>query len=367
MGCSVSSFEIETFLTEISSDAPCGEDISYDSEFLELEKLAQGTEETQMGDQVVAGEEPDWKKARQKSSELLGRSRDLRLILYLTLSKLSLEGLSGFHDGLALLCGVVERYWVHLYPQLDPEDDNDPTERMNIIGSLSPPPSAMSDQDPMKFIPRLMNVPLCEPADTRLPRPSLRHILVVSGELSLPETEAEGLPTAQLIDAAFEQTDVQSLQATDRLLHGCMELLQGLDKTLIDHVGASSAPNLDRLVRLLRQMQAKTGYYLELRGYGSEGEGPAQDEDGGEGESANDGGSPQRRLSGQVYSHQDVRKALDMIIAFYEQNEPSSPVPLLIKRAKRLVGSSFVDIIRDIFPDAMSQVQLVSGKDEPSE
>jgi type VI secretion system protein ImpA len=362
----VSSFDLETFLTEISSDAPCGEDISYDSEFLEIEKLAQGTEETQVGDQVLAGEEPDWKKVRQKSLALLARSRDLRLILYLTLSKLSLEGLAGFHDGLALLSGVVERYWDHVYPQLDPDDDNDPMERMNIIGSLSPPPTAMSDQDPMKFIPRLMDAPLCQPADARLPRPTLRHVLVASGELTVSEEEAGDLPTSQLIDAAFEQTDVEALQATDQLLRGCFELIEGLDKTLIDHVGASSAPNLERLVRLLRQMQAKTGHYLELRGYGSEGEAP--DDAGGEGSAAGVAGGPSpKQLSGQIFSTQDVRKALEMVIAYYEQNEPSSPVPLLIKRAKRLVGRSFVDIIRDISPDAMSQVQLVSGKDESSE
>ena len=56
-----------------------------------------------------------------------------------------------------------------------------------------------------------------------------------------------------------------------------------------------------------------------------------------------------------------------MIISYYERSEPSSPVPLLIKRAKRLVGKSFVDIIRDISPDAMSQVQMVSGEEDQVE
>jgi type VI secretion system protein ImpA len=56
-----------------------------------------------------------------------------------------------------------------------------------------------------------------------------------------------------------------------------------------------------------------------------------------------------------------------MIIRYYEQHEPSSPLPLLLKRAKRLVGRSFVDIIRDISPDAMTQVQVVSGEEEPTD
>jgi type VI secretion system protein ImpA len=360
----MSSFDLEAFLTEISPDAPCGEDISYDTDFLELEKIAQGTAETQMGDHIQEGIEPDWKKVLEMSLALLARSRDLRLILYLTISKLTLEGLTGFHDGLSLLCESVHRYWDDVFPVLDPDDDNDPTERMNIIGSLSPPTTVMSDQDPMKFIPGLMNAPLCEPADARLPRPTLRHILVVSGELTVPESEAGDLPTSQLIDAAFEQTDVESLKATDQLLNEAVERLQRLDQTLVERVGASSAPNLDRILRLLRQMQSKTGHYLESRGYGL-----APDDSDPEGSPADADGAvaSTKQLSGQISSHQDVHKALEMIITFYEQNEPSSPVPLLLKRAKRLVGKSFVDIIRDISPGAIPQVQAVSGENESGE
>jgi type VI secretion system protein ImpA len=364
----VSSFDLEAFLTEISPDAPCGEDISYDADFLEMEKLAQGTEDTQMGDHIQEGEAPDWKGVQQKSLKLLERSRDLRLVLYLTISELSLHGLEGFHDGLALLEGIIERYWDHVFPLLDPEDDNDPTERMNIIGSLSPPATVMSDQDPMKFIPRLMAVPLCRPSDARLPTPCLRHILVASGEMTASESESGDMPTSQLIDAAFEQTEVEFLQTTDRLLNGSLEIVQKLDKMLIDRVGASSAPNFERLTRLLRQMQAKTSHYLESRGYGSEGGGGQNDsEDGGDSPDAGSAaanGPSSKQLSGQIFSNQDVRKALEMVIVYYEQNEPSSPVPLLIKRAKRLVGKSFVDIIRDISPDAMSQVKNVSGEED---
>ena len=163
--------DLDALLEEISPDAPCGEDISYDAGFLELEQFVKGTAETQVGDHIHKGEEPDWKKVRRQSLKLLERSRDIRLVLYLTVSTLCLKGLPGFCDGLALLRGLVERYWDYFFPQLDPEDDNDPLERMNIIGALSPPATVMSDQDQMKFLTRLMNVPLCRPDDARLPHP----------------------------------------------------------------------------------------------------------------------------------------------------------------------------------------------------
>ena len=373
-------FDVDALLTEISPDAPCGEDISYDVAFLELERIAQGKAETQVGDYVQESEEPDWKQVYRQSLELLNRSRDLRLILYLTASSLRLTGLSSFRDGLALLRGVVERYWDHLFPLLDPEDDNDPLERINIISALSPPSTAMSDQDPMKFIPRLMEIPLCAPADARLPRASLRHMLMASGEIPAPETEASAGPSMQIIDAAFEQTDIENLQTTDQMLRACIDHLGALDTLLIDRVGAAAAPNFSRLEHLLQQMQTKTRMYMERRGYGPDASPLTQTEEKTEEDSdrnpshsnefqadtgnraASTGHAAGQALSGRITSNQDVLKALDMIINHYEQSEPSSPVPLLIKRAKRLVGRSFVDIIRDLSPDAMSQVQVVSGE-----
>jgi type VI secretion system protein ImpA len=373
----VTQFDVDALLAEISADAPCGEDVSYDVAFLELEQLAKGTAETQVGDHIQESEEPDWQKVYRQSLELLERSRDLRLILYLTTAMLCLEGLSGFRNGLFLLRGVVERYWDHLFPQLDPEDDNDPLERMNIIGSLSPSPTMMSDQDPLKFITRLMHVPLCRPQDARLPRPSMRHILFATGEITVSEKEAGGLPNLQLIEAAFEQSKIENLMDTDQTISDCLEHLHALDQMLTDRVGAAAAPNLARLEHLLQQMQAKTRVHLEHKGYGtntSEGGQPQTEMDSpmnsrpsnSQNPSRSDG-TPEKTLSGKVTSNQDVIRALDMIVAYYAHNEPSSPVPLLIKRAKRLVGKSFVDIIKDLSPDAMSQVRQVSGEEEQPE
>lgn len=381
----MTNFDIDTLLSEISPDSPCGEDISYDVAFMELERLAEGTTETQMGDHIQEGVEPDWKKVYKLSLDLLKRSRDLRLILYLTASALRLDGLQGFCDGLALLRGIVERYWEPMFPQLDPDDDNDPLERMNIIGSLSPPSTVMSDQDPMKFIPCLMNVPLCVPEDARLPRPSLRQILLSSGELQATESDSSDVLSTQIIDAAFEQSEIESLKTTDQLLRDCLEYVNLLDQDLMDHVGSSAAPNFSRLERVLKQMQSKTGTFLERRGYGPdesllkrtkkkikgmmdvEPSSSDQSSEDIENMGSSSGGHAGQALSGAIASNQDVQKALDMILTYYDRNEPSSPVPLLIKRAKRLVGKSFVDIIQDLSPDAMSQVQMFSGEEYPSE
>ena len=54
-------------------------------------------------------------------------------------------------------------------------------------------------------------------------------------------------------------------------------------------------------------------------------------------------------------------RAIDRICDYYSRNEPSSPVPLLLLRARRLATGSFVDIVRDLAPDALAQIEKVCG------
>jgi type VI secretion system protein ImpA len=79
------------------------------------------------------------------------------------------------------------------------------------------------------------------------------------------------------------------------------------------------------------------------------------------------GDSPQtvaaQPISGEIRSTQDVLQALEKICHYYERNEPSSPIPLLLRRAQRLVSKNFMDIIRELVPEASSQIENISGLD----
>ena len=52
---------------------------------------------------------------------------------------------------------------------------------------------------------------------------------------------------------------------------------------------------------------------------------------------------------------------LDRIIAYYARSEPSSPVPMLLERAKRMVGADFLTIIKEMAPDGIQNVHLIGG------
>jgi len=65
----------------------------------------------------------------------------------------------------------------------------------------------------------------------------------------------------------------------------------------------------------------------------------------------------------EVQSRDDVLAMLDKICSYYERNEPSSPVPLLMQRARRLVTMNFVDLIRDLADKGMPQIEAIAGKE----
>ena len=69
-------------------------------------------------------------------------------------------------------------------------------------------------------------------------------------------------------------------------------------------------------------------------------------------------------LSGEITSRDDVVRALDKICDYYARHEPSSPLPLLLQRCKRLATMSFIEIVREMVPDGLSQVEMIAGKRE---
>ena len=53
---------------------------------------------------------------------------------------------------------------------------------------------------------------------------------------------------------------------------------------------------------------------------------------------------------------------LDKICEYYEQYEPTSPVPIFMKRAKKLVTMNFVDLMKDLAPEAMAKIEVFTGE-----
>jgi len=67
------------------------------------------------------------------------------------------------------------------------------------------------------------------------------------------------------------------------------------------------------------------------------------------------------RYRARSTSRDEIARMLDKACEYFHRYEPSSPVPLLLERAKRLMSKDFVEILRDLAPDGIAQFEVVSG------
>jgi len=128
---------IDEFLAPISPDNPCGENLEYDADFQAMGQASQGKAEQQFGDTIIPAEPADWNTVEKLATSLLGRTKDLRVMLALTHAWTRRRGLAGYADGLVLVQEALSRYWEQLYPLLEEYGETDPFYRINALAGLS--------------------------------------------------------------------------------------------------------------------------------------------------------------------------------------------------------------------------------------
>lgn len=118
------SLDIEPLLSPISSDQPCGQDLSFSNEFHAI-KIAKIQDDPLLdqGDWVAEPKQADWHFVEQKSIELLiGKSKDLRLLGWLLEAWSNLYGFEGTAKALELMHRTLNEYWTQLHPEIEEED-----------------------------------------------------------------------------------------------------------------------------------------------------------------------------------------------------------------------------------------------------
>ena len=343
--------EIEKLLAPVSAEHECGEDVSGTPAYQELEKLILGKPETQFS----AAEPPNWIEIRDRSLELLGRSKHLRLVVVLSAALVRVEGLSGFRDGLALLKTLVEKYWQTLYPRLDPEDNNDPTERVNIIAALAAPQGTFGDS--FNFLEGIRAVPLSD--SKQYGRLSMQD--VANSRAGVKSTKEKLVPAGGDIEAAFRDTNPAAIQTAEATTAEALALTKGLQKILDDLVGSSNAVDFGPLVAVMGDARKQLAGYLPKGA--AVGDGAMEEQPGEPAPASGQSGTRHSHsgLTGTVENRQQVVQALDLVCNYYSRFEPSSPVPLLVQRARRLVELDFLGVVADLSPEMLDKIRAAAG------
>jgi type VI secretion system protein ImpA len=335
--------DVGAVLAETREAPPCGRNLEHDLSFFELEEAARGKPEQRSGDAVKPAEDPNWPKVIDLAQAALLRSKDVRVAVHLTRALACTEGAPGLATGLGLIHGLLERYWDRIYPLLEADHNNDPTERLNALAPLVDPDAVIKDlRDSYLINSREHGQLRARDIEVTLGRlaPSAKN---PTPPRTMPQLHAQ-------IAAAF--TNDRSVPSALREAHERTAAIQTL---VNDHVGVAQAVDLAPLLQPLACLLEACDTALGIR---------AAEGDGAQG--AAEGGARAAGGPGELRTRADAVQMLEMVCRFMEQHEPSNPAPLLIRRAQRLVQMNFLEIVKDLMPDSLSTIEKLAGEVEKS-
>jgi type VI secretion system protein ImpA len=342
----VSSFTLENYLTEIAPDSPCGASLEDDFAFAQLENEAKFVGERQMGGEIVPEVEPDWKKVRASALDLLTRSRDIQIAMHLSCALLHTDGISGLNEGLSLIHGLLAKYWEEVHPRQDPEDDY-PILRVNTLGTL---------KDGKKILGPLGKLPLTQ---SKAGNFCWREIELSRDVEANVIPKSDQIPDMALIEVAFLDTPLDFLKNQAAHFKQTQKLLQDIVALVADKAGSVNTPDIAPLLGMLININKFLAEKIQQRAEAVQDEGAeAETMPGVEGEAV-----PSRApaKNGGIQSREDVIRSIDAICKYFERYEPSSPVPLLLLRAKKMLTMNFMEILSELAPDAVKQAETICG------
>ena len=343
---------VEKLLQPVSGDQPCGPDLSYDPRFEAIEQLLKGQPEVEMGSVVKPAEPPEWRELKAACIDFLGATKHLRPAVILCCGLLKVDGLAGFRDGLQIVRGLVEQHWAQVHPLLDPEDNNDPQQRLNILSSLTAPRLSVTGW--LQVVDFLHTAPLCRPKGA--PPVTLDDAMATKKA----EGGGGGAPAIDpaLVNRGFQSANPEEIKANHEAVTQSLETLAGLDAFLTSTLGAGGTINFEDLRAVLQQMDRLLAARLSGGAPGAEGLGEAAP---GESAQAGAAGAVAITVSGSIRSRSDVVRTLESICEYYRQIEPGSPVPLLLRRAQKLATMNFIEAMHELALATPDQLRPAIG------
>jgi type VI secretion system protein ImpA len=352
--------DIDALSRPIDDNEPAGPDLEY-SAVAELDRFAAGTPGTidPSTQELVGAEEPNWRKVAEMATDVLGKTKDLRAAIWLTRAELANRGLPGLADGMKLIATLVENFWETLYPPLDRDEGDDPIERLNVLANLSPDPGQAYGSPVTEALLRtLRGTPIVESREVG--RFTVRDLDYVLGRMTPPAGQAA--PAAGLLAAAWKTGDAAANQHKRDAVASGQAAIQAIVKLFADRSG--QRPNLDLLQQTLRRVgefyatqdaEAAAQAAAEAAdAAGDAAEGPVNELGGAPG-----GGKSPR--PGGLASRADAVRILQQVAAFLRKTEPSSPAPLFVDRAVKLLQMDFNAIVKELMPDSRERIEMLGG------
>ena len=331
-------------LQPISEAEPCGknlEDTETMAAFDGYQIFGQSTLEHDP-EEPRKNRPPDWREIKGRALDTLKISKDLRLLAYLGSAAIRTDGVPAFIETLSVASQWLENHWAHVFPLIE---ENDAIFRRNALNCFF---------DPIAVVDGLRKVPL---VSSRQHGPvSLRDVEVAAGQAAPGQSEA---PSDEArIQAAFGAMPLDELKGLSDAVTRGRGALASIDAIMRREAGVEGAPAIDPLSAQLKKLESVLRSQVALHPEGASSQSAA-------GETGAQGDGAGTIAVGGIKSRQDAIRALEAAAEFFRRNEPSSPIPLFLDRAKRLVSKDFLEVLADVAPDALPQARSAGGlKDE---
>ncbi|MCE6950761.1 type VI secretion system ImpA family N-terminal domain-containing protein [Cereibacter sphaeroides] len=349
--------ELQGFLESVGADHPSGAELRNDARFHAIERLIEPAHRAARVGAAASGSsiQVDWPQVIEDCRELAGSGRDLRLLVILLRALAAEEGLSGLTAGLDLMTETVSRYWDTLHPALR---EGSPAEaalrRINALRQIENPDTGLLGD--LEFLPviEVRGIGRITAGDLAAAALS-RSAALAEAPRGLGQKETEALAAGHearvnRVAAACRALQAERPEDHARLrdgIAGAIAALERLEAALSVKMQVNgSGPRFLALTTMLQRMA------VPLNAPPSDAQSP---------ETPAEPATPTPSGSFRIASRGDVERCLDLIIDFYERTEPSSPIPHLARRMRRMVPMNFLQLMEEVAPSGMKEFRAVAG------
>jgi type VI secretion system protein ImpA len=370
-------FDLDPWLHPLEGPNPSGAELRNDQRFHDIERLTRPRIEVtrdERNNPIAQTAIPvDWAEVLRRAEELRGSGRDLRLLVIVVRALAHTRGLGGLADGLALIARTLEAHWDTMHPGLRPAAN--PREgalrRINALLQLqNVEDGLLGDMRGMVFLsPRGFG----SLTGRDIERGTLDARAVLAEAASgLSAAERDRLVAEH--DALVTRVRVGCMAEADqhgeeyaRLLadaRAAAAALDAVEAALNARLGDALAVTLPDLKRFLARFVATLARSEAAGGGDAAAAAEASVVEGAPAMPIVAAAPPAVAAAGlpdRISTREEVVKCVDLIIGFYDRTEPSSPIPHLARRIRRMVPMDFMELMEDLAPSGLKEFRLLAG------
>jgi type VI secretion system protein ImpA len=330
----------DELLNPIEGPNPSGANLRYDPVYDKIKEARREEAQPPPGMNEQDRKVSDNAQVIRLSTELLTtKTKDLQLAAWLTEAMLKKTGFGGLKDGLALCCGLVEKFWETVYPEIE---DGDVESRGAPLGFVG-----LKLDIPLKLIP-VVEKARYGVLDYQQSR-EVGYEDQVKGDEAKKKRAAlikEGKLAPELFDKAFEETPKKFYAQAEKDLDACLETLTRLKKSCDEKFG-NEGPTFGPLQTALEASRHLIHGFLQKKREKEpdpvEPAAAAEGTPGADGEvAATEGGAPVRTGvlisvdgSSEPPDRVEAIKKVAEAAAYLRRREPQSPASYLMLRGLR--------------------------------